>query len=154
MTIQTRIRSEYRQKVQIRSIRQAARTTLDLEGADPQASLTIVITGNDEIQALNQRFRGLDEPTDVLSFGEGPTEDSFVDPAEEPQYLGDVVISFPQAQVQADEQGHSIQEELGLLVVHGVLHLLGYEHATLEEEADMWARQDRIIEAIEGKQHG
>ena len=82
----------------------------------------------------------------MLSFGQEPTGKAFVSAPDQPPYLGDVVISFARAQDQAAEPSRSVEDELRTLVVHGVLHLLGYDHATPEEEARMWARQDAILE--------
>ena len=119
-----------------------------MEAVRLDASLSIVITDDAEIQALNHQFRGIDAPTDVLSFGEEPPETdhkqtgfSFVAAPEEPPYLGDVILSYPRAAEQAVEHGQSTEQELRLLIVHGVLHLLGYDHATPDQEAEMWARQ-------------
>ncbi len=118
-----------------------AQRTLELEGV-PAGELTIVITDAERVRELNRTYRGVDAPTDVLSFpmqGEPLPEEASV------PYLGDVVIAYPVAEQQARELGHSPQEELRLLVVHGVLHLLGYDHATPEEEARMWARQEAVL---------
>jgi probable rRNA maturation factor len=123
-----------------------------MEAAKLEASLSVVITDDTEIQALNRQFRGTDAPTDVLSFGQEPPESDhkqagvpFVASPEEPSYLGDVILSYPRAVEQAVEHGISTEQELRLLIVHGVLHLLGYDHATPEQEAEMWARQDACL---------
>ncbi len=109
----------------------ATRILKDL--GNPDAELSIVITDDEEIRVLNHRFRGLDKATDVLSFsqreGEGGVPDS--------DLLGDVVISFERAFRQGEELGHGTREELKKLLVHGVLHLMGYEHEdTSEKEAE------------------
>jgi probable rRNA maturation factor len=87
-----------------------------------EAGLTVVLTGDEALQALNRAYRGQDKPTDVLSF---PAEDA-AEPGEAP-YLGDVLISVPAAGRSADAAGHPLHEELALLAVHGLLHLLGHE---------------------------
>jgi probable rRNA maturation factor len=107
------------------------------------ASLTILLTGDEKLRQLNRQFLGIDAPTDVLSFPAGET-----DPDTGEYYLGDVVISFPRAQAQAQERGHSTAEELDLLVVHGVLHLLGYDHADAEERDRMWAVQQQVLNQL------
>jgi probable rRNA maturation factor len=87
----------------------------------------------------------------VLSFAaqeEAEGMDVFISAPEAQNYLGDVVISFPTAERQAAAVGHSLIDELCLLTVHGVLHLLGYDHASPEEEADMWARQAQILASL------
>ncbi|MBL7198918.1 MAG: rRNA maturation RNase YbeY [Anaerolineae bacterium] len=152
--IQVLIRPQFRGQVSAGLFRQAAGTVLEIESAPADASLTVVVTGNREIQALNEKYRGVDAPTDVLSFGQEPTEHVFVTPQEEPPYLGDVVLSLPRAQEQAIDQGHGTESELELLTVHGVLHLLGYDHTTPEEEALMWARQDAALAALGKKRDG
>ncbi len=95
------------------------------------------------IQALNRTFRQVDSPTDVLAFPAAEGND-FVLPPELPPYLGDVIISYPTALAQAEAQGHPVEQELTLLIVHGCLHLLGYDHETEEERQQMWARQEAL----------
>jgi probable rRNA maturation factor len=108
----------------------------------PDRSLTLVVTDDAQVQSLNRDFLGIDEPTDVLSF---PSGESAPDPDTGEIYLGDIIISYPRAQAQAEAGGHPIQQELQLLVVHGVLHLLGYDHAEEEEKAEMWAAQEAVL---------
>jgi len=105
--------------------------------------LTLVVTDDEAVRALNRAYRGVDAPTDVLSFG-GEAPD-FVSPPEAEPYLGDIVISYPRAQAQALAAGHPVEAELALLVVHGVLHLLGYDHERPEDKAEMWQRQSEIL---------
>jgi rRNA maturation RNase YbeY len=126
-------------------VRRAVRATLDAEGSPAEPELSVVLTGDCEIQELNRQYRGHDAPTDVLAFGEEPDHAGFVSAPDEPLYLGDVVISVPRAAEQAKEQGYGTAQELELLVVHGVLHLLGYDHAGDQERGRMWARQDAIL---------
>lgn len=119
---------------------QAAHTTLGSTNADENADLSIVI-GNDELlQALNQKYRQTDAPTDVLSFPSGE-----VDPDSSTLYLGDVVISLTRAKEQANAEGHPLAEELQLLVVHGTLHLLGYDHEDTGDKKKMQVFQDAIL---------
>lgn len=105
--------------------------------------LTLVITDDQEVHALNRQYRDVDATTDVLSFSMGD-----VDPDSGNLYLGDIVISLERALAQSQSQQHSILDELRLLVVHGVLHLLGYDHADEEEMAAMWAAQNEILEQL------
>jgi len=109
------------------------------------AEMSLVITDDARVQELNRTYRGVDQTTDVLAFGateeEGDRARFVAPPAEGPLYLGDVIISFPQAKRQADERGHPVASELCLLTVHGTLHLLGYDHADAEEQRRMWALQ-------------
>jgi probable rRNA maturation factor len=129
-------------------VERTARLVLELEHVAPEASLTVVLTDDKEIQALNRQFRGIDAPTDVLAFAEEEAGQVFVDGSDDPPYLGDVIVSLPQARVQAAEHGHSTAQELRLLVAHGVLHLLGYDHAAPADEAAMWARQEEILRRV------
>jgi probable rRNA maturation factor len=107
------------------------------------ADVTIVLTDDEQVRALNRQYLGIDAPTDVLSF---PTDE--IDPDSGELYLGDVIISYPQAAAQAEAAGHSVEAELQLLVVHGVLHLLGYDHAEQAEQAAMWAVQTEILSSL------
>lgn len=120
----------------------AARATLDLSGA-PDADLTVMLTGDSRIQVLNRDFLGKDTPTDVLSF---PADEP--DPQTGRRYLGDVIVSLPRAIEQAGERGHSIEAEVQLLVVHGVLHLVGHDHAEAGEKARMWAAQAEVLNRL------
>jgi len=120
----------------------AARSALDLSGAT-DGDLTLVLTGDDRIQALNRDFLGKDAPTDVLSF---PSDET--DPETGRHYLGDVIISIPRAAEQAGMAGSTLEAEVQLLVAHGVLHLLGYDHASVEEKTRMWAVQAVILERL------
>jgi probable rRNA maturation factor len=122
---------------------QAARATLTHQSVSPDRELTIVLTGDETLQDLNLRFMGVDAPTDVLSFPSGER-----DPETGETYLGDILISCPRAETQAQQGGHTLLAELQLLAVHGTLHLLGHDHASDEEKARMWAAQGEILQAI------
>lgn len=105
--------------------------------------LTIVIEDNDKLRELNCQFLGIDEPTDVLSFPANET-----DPETGNLYLGDVIISYPMAKSQAAKANHSVDDELQILVIHGILHLFGYDH---QEEADkevMWSIQNSLLKQL------
>ena len=121
----------------------AAQTAMEEAGAPADAELTIVISGDAQLRALNQQYLGIDTPTDVLSFPANET-----DPDSGSVYLGDIILSYPRAQQQAVAGGHPLQDELRLLVVHGVLHLLGYDHAEEGEQARMWAMQAAILRQL------
>lgn len=124
-------------------LHQAAETALRLAPEAEPGSLTLRITDVEEIRGLNQQFRGLDQPTDVLSFAA-----DFQDPDLDSRYVGDVVICYPQAAAQAEKAGHAVEDELQLLVVHGILHLLGYDHTSQEEKDRMWEIQGRILDDL------
>ncbi len=147
MTVDVQIAPALRRKVQKAEIRRWAETTMRAEGLTELPDMAVVITDDESIQALNRDFRGLDEPTDVLAFGEekpGP----FVLAPGEPAYLGDIVISLERAEAQAQERGVPLKSELQLLLVHGILHLLGYDHHTEEAQRQMWERQDAILSIL------
>jgi probable rRNA maturation factor len=140
----------YQARVPAERLLQVVAATLRHGGAS-EGEVTLVIADDDLLHQLNRDYRSIDAPTDVLSFAaqeEAEGQDVFVSAPEAQNYLGDVVISFPTAERQAAAVGHSIAEELCLLTVHGVLHLLGYDHASAEEEADMWARQSQILASL------
>lgn len=137
------IDQEYSQKVAEANLTRAAKVALEQSGQSPEADLTLVITGDDRLQQLNRKYLGVDAPTDVLSFPNGD-----VDPDTGLPYLGDILISFARAEAQARAGGHTIAEEIQLLVVHGVLHLLGHDHAEPNEKQRMWAAQGNILSAL------
>jgi len=121
-------------------LERAVRLTLGRESAPVDADLTIVLTDDAQLQELNRDYLGLDAPTDVLSF---PASES--DPETGAPYLGDILISIPRAKIQAQAAGHRLEDEVQLLVVHGVLHLLGHDHAEAEDKARMWAAQAEVL---------
>ena len=132
-----------------------------LTGTD-SAQMSLVITGDDTVHTLNAQFRGSDEVTDVLSFSanhsghwQGETDPpenvdafDFILPASELPPLGEVVVSYPQAQRQAEERGGRLEHELALLVVHGVLHLTGHDHLKPYETRLMQSRERAALERL------
>ncbi|NOZ48607.1 MAG: rRNA maturation RNase YbeY [Chloroflexi bacterium] len=146
MTIETQIREPYQTQVVADRIRQAVAAVLQQQGA--QGDVTVLITDDDEVAALNQRYRGHDGPTDVLSFPATSGNEYFVLPPDTDPYLGDIVIAFPFTARQAAAHDNSLAAELDLLVVHGTLHLLGYDHDTATGKAEMWALQDQIVGSL------
>lgn len=117
------------------------------------AGVAVVVTGNDYVQQLNRDYRGVDAPTDVLSFAAQEGDDldiAFAPEAAEEidRYLGDLILAWPYAAAQAARYGYPMQTELQLLVVHGCLHLLGYDHDTEENLAEMWAAQQSILTGL------
>jgi probable rRNA maturation factor len=122
---------------------------LDAAGA-AGAEVSLTLVDEKRIQELNRTYRGIDRPTDVLSFALREGEDAFTPPvtADIPELLGDVIISAPRARAQASEYGHSLERELGYLLTHGILHLLGYDHATEEAAAAMRAREEAVLATV------
>lgn len=125
------------------AVRRAAETTLETESA-AGCELTLAIVGLDEMRSLNRRYAGVDHPTDVLSFPDGA-----INPETERRYIGDIAICLPIAAAQSEAAGHSLTDELMLLAVHGVLHLLGYDHAEEAEKSIMWTRQAEVLLLLE-----
>ena len=120
---------------------------------EENCAMSVIIVDNEEIQNINREYRQKDAVTDVISFAleESVVEDDF--PAiqevmDESRELGDIFVSFQRAQEQAVEYGHSFKRELGFLVVHGFLHLNGYDHMTAEEEAEMFDLQRDILDGF------
>lgn len=105
--------------------------------------LTLALSSNERVQEMNLAYLGVDSPTDVLSFPAGDTN-----PESGNTYLGDVIIAVPQAITQATAAGHPLEDELALLTVHAVLHLLGFDHADEAEKARMWAAQHHILSTL------
>ena len=137
------VQEKFRKLIADQIIYSAAEAVL-LEAEVPDSpSLLIRITDDEELQELNVSYRGIDKPTDVLSF---PAD--FMDPDLEGRYLGDVVISLSRAEEQAQNRGHKVEAELQLLTVHGVLHLLGYDHGDKKEKEEMWSLQSCILERL------
>ena len=140
--IHHQINEEYRTWVDADHLHNYAQKTLVyLDAVD--CDLTIVISSNADIQELNRTYRHIDAPTDVLSFVY-----DMVDPETNARYLGDIIISAEKLREQADQAGHSIEKELCTLIVHGVLHLYGYDHEAEEGDPVMMPLQDKIVEAI------
>jgi probable rRNA maturation factor len=110
---------------------------------DDTADLTIAIEDDQQLHDLNLQFLNIDAPTDVLSF---PADE--IDPETGHTYLGDIIISLPRATLQAQNAGHSVQNEVQLLIIHGILHLLGHDHATPEMKAEMWKQQAQLLEKL------
>ena len=122
------------------------------QGVDSNAELGLVVTGQQKMQELNRGYLGKDAPTDVLAFSMLPAEDTpeaesplFVNPPDEMWHLGEVIVSYHQAVVQAEEHHHSLEREMAILITHGVLHLLGYEDSKPELRCIMAEREAEIL---------
>ncbi len=134
-------------------LRDAVKQVLIAQGVGADAELSLVIATQERVRQLNRSYRGKDAPTDVLSFCLATPDDSstpFVAPPDGVRHLGEVVISYPQAVIQAAEGHHSVKKEVALLIIHGVLHLLGYDHEKLEDRRRMRASEKEILSHIEG----
>jgi probable rRNA maturation factor len=137
-------------------LRGIAEKALHLQGVGPDAEMGLVITGQEKVRELNRLYRDRDEPTDVLAFFMIPEHEkpddktlSFVTPPDGLSHLGEVVISYPTAVAQAKENRHSVNRELAVLIIHGVLHLLGYDHETPEQRHQMQSMEKEILSSVE-----
>ena len=114
-----------------------------------------MITSQKKIQELNKTYRDVDKVTDVLAFSLEPViipgrepEEDFISPPNGLRHLGELIISYPQAQQQAKDGGHSLKKELAILIIHGTLHLLGYDHTKDRDEAEMKERETSILKDL------
>jgi len=132
---------------QIKTVEDLLQFAAEVEDVSQGAELSVTFVSNERIQEVNREYRDKDQPTDVISFaleemGEGEME---IIGGDQPRVLGDIIISIPRAREQAEEYGHSFMRELGFLSVHGLLHLLGYDHMTESEEKVMFTKQKEIL---------
>ena len=143
---QDKLAITYRMKM---LIRRAVEETLAYEQVEDDCEVSVTLCDNQEIRELNQRFRNIDRATDVLSFPLFDDDGMDAHVEELDCMLGDVVLSLERAKEQAEEYGHSFEREIAFLTVHSILHLLGYDHETSEEdETDMRRRQSEIMERM------
>ncbi|MGL4521846.1 MAG: rRNA maturation RNase YbeY [Bacilli bacterium] len=143
----------YLSEQQIAFVEKVLTFTAQAEQVDPNSEMSVTFVDNEEIHELNRTYRGVDRPTDVLSFameeyGEDEMDIVYEEGSEVPTMLGDLIVSIPKTKEQAEEYGHSFDRELAFLCVHGFLHLLGYDHMTEEDEKEMFGRQEEILTAF------
>jgi len=146
--IEVLVEEEFRGLVDEEWARKIAQTVLKAEEVASPYEVSLVFTDSGTVRKLNRDYRGVDRSTDVLAFYMVAYKeaDAFVFPPDGVTRLGEVIVSYPQAVQQAKEQGHSPEKELALLVIHGLLHLLGYDHEEPEEEAKMRMREKELLE--------
>jgi probable rRNA maturation factor len=121
-------------------VRRAAEAAM-LDGEAPPSEISVILSDDEHIRELNKQHRGMDKPTNVLSFPPARMKT----PAGVPRFLGDIVIAFETVEREAREEAKPIENHLTHLVVHGVLHLLGYDHEDDEEAEMMEARERQIL---------
>jgi probable rRNA maturation factor len=130
-------------------ITRAIQATLDAEQQTGPIQVSILITDDTELHALNRDYRQIDSPTDVLSFAAEEGTPEFVYPPDMPRFLGDIAISYDRVLAQAAEYGHSNERELAFLAVHGILHLLGYDHERgPSDAATMRMHEEAVMQAL------
>ena len=151
LQVDVQVDPAFSDEVDAAPLRAAVVATLRAQ-AVARGEVTVVITDDATVHELNRHYRGVDAPTDVLSFAAQEEADVAPTLALPPEladaaaaYLGDVLIALPYTRRQAAQYGNSLDAELRLLAVHGTLHLLGFDHATAAEEAAMWAAQDAVL---------
>ena len=130
---------------------------LAAQGVGPDAEMGLVMATQESVQDLNRSYLGKDRPTDVMAFSMLPAEveneadvPSFVAPPDGLSHLGEVIISYPQAVIQAGEHNHPVEREITILIIHGILHLLGYDDEDPELKQRMSAREEEILSEIGG----
>lgn len=151
LQLEVDIPSEWENAFDLAQARAVAAAVLRAEGISGAVAVDLSVVDDEEIEGLNARYRGVAAPTDVLSF---PLRESageaggFVEPPDGVLRLGDIVISLPRAMAQAEEYGHSLARECCYLLVHGLLHLLGYDHNTEPERQRMRAKEEAALAAV------
>ena len=142
-------------RLSIPLIKKSVKIAIELEGVNMPCEVSVLIVNNHQIREINHRFRGIDKPTDVLSFpmqvflpGDFTADNAEPDPQTGFLELGDIVLSAERVLAQADEYGHSTARETAYLTVHSVLHLLGYDHMEKSDKKKMRAREEFIMQRI------
>ena len=155
MRLVIRIDRDFQGRIDKKWLRRLVRESLGAHGAEAQVELSLLITDDATVRELNRTYRGKDKTTDVLSFALEADRRSdaagFVLPPGEIVHLGEVIVSYPKAAEQAAERNHAVEDELALLVVHGVLHLLGYDHDKPAREREMRSLEQRVLSAVQGQ---
>lgn len=129
-------------------IEDCTQAALEEEDIEDDAEVSVTLVDNAKIRELNAEFREIDRETDVLSFPLGDENGFEVDPDTNAILLGDIVISLEKAKSQAEEYGHNFKREVAFLLTHSLFHLLGYDHMTEEEEKEMFAKQEKVLEKL------
>jgi len=134
-------------------LRGVVERVLEAQGAGSEAAMGLVIATDQRIRQLNRDYLGKDGPTDVIAFAMLPDDSDqarFVMPPDGVKHLGEVIVSYPQAVIQAEEHGHSVDRELTILIIHGILHLLGYDDQSPQPKRRMNEREAEILGRLEG----
>lgn len=154
MQLGIEVNDEFRKYVNEDLVYELVEHCLKIPKFDSEVELSLLITGDETVRDLNHRYRGINDTTDVLSFAltEGdPDIPPFIIPPDGIIHLGEVIISCPRAIMQAKSAGHDIDTEMSLLIVHGILHLLGYDHDKPDREIEMRGLEKKILDDVARK---
>jgi probable rRNA maturation factor len=151
-----RVDRDFQACIDKRWLRRLVEQSIAAQGIGTEVELSLLVTDDATVRELNKKYRGKDETTDVLSFALGADDCSdasagFVMPPGEMIHLGEVIVSYPKAADQAAERKHSVEDELALLVVHGVLHLLGHDHDKPARRREMRSLEKRVLSVVRGR---
>ena len=154
MELGIQIDNRFQRSLKADWLRYVLEMVLLTQNPGPEVELSLLITDDETVRGLNREYRGVDETTDVLSFALGEEKADadplpFVTPPDGLLHLGDIVVSYPQAVRQAEENHHAVEKELALLVIHGTLHLLGYDHAEPAQEHELSSLEERVLSEVE-----
>ena len=156
MRLVIRVDRDFQERIDKRWLRQLVKESLRAHSLEAQVELSLLVTDDATVRELNKTYRGKDKATDVLSFAleadrRGGAAAGFVMPPGEMVHLGEVIVSYPKAVEQAAQRLHPVEDELALLVVHGVLHLLGYDHDKPGREREMRSMERKVLSAVQGR---
>jgi len=152
MEINILIDKEFKKLIKSTRMKTVTRQILQAENVGVKSEVGLVITGDNKIHELNLKYLDEDRPTDVLSFPimeQIEKAPAFVNVPDGKTHLGDIIISYPTAARQGEERGHSTEREIIILLIHGILHLLGYDHDIPKRERAMRSREAAILKIIE-----
>ena len=156
MEINVLVDKDFEECLEVGWLQKIAGQVLVAQNVGSNAELGLVVASQERVRELNLKYLGRDEPTDVLAFSAveeiGTDSPRFVMPPDGMLHLGEAIISYPQAVIQAEEHGHSVRREMAILVIHGILHLLGYDDERPETKQVMSAREAEILGDIEAKE--
>ncbi len=144
MIVEVNIHPDFSSLLSQTWIEKLADQTLHQVNEGEEVELSIALEQDETVKDLNLKYRNIDATTDVLSF-----EGNYPNPETGLNHLGDIIISVPQAQKQAIAANHPLRQEIALLIVHGILHLCGYDHADVEDEKVMWEKQNLVLKKMQ-----
>jgi len=141
------IKNFTKQKINKKYLDKIAEKTLKVVKVKMPLEISLVITGENRIKSLNKKYQGIDRATDVLSFGNEDLNDTvkFIIPPEEILQLGEIFICYPKIEKQSKKKNHSIKKEFSILLIHGILHLVGYDHKESYENSEMKDIEIRVL---------